>query len=29
VLWLASDEASGITGASIEIYGGTHLKIAP
>jgi len=29
VLWLASDEASGITGASIEIYGGTHVRIEP
>ena len=29
VLWLASDDAAGITGAAIEIYGGTHLKIQP
>ena len=29
VLWLASDEAAGVTGASIEIYGGTHLQIRP
>jgi 2-hydroxycyclohexanecarboxyl-CoA dehydrogenase len=29
VLWLASEEASGITGASIEIYGGTHVRIQP
>ncbi len=29
VLWLASDEAAGITGASIEIYGGTRLTIQP
>ncbi len=29
VLWLASDEAAGITGASIEIYGGTHVTIQP
>ncbi|MGH9443339.1 MAG: SDR family oxidoreductase [Thermoanaerobaculia bacterium] len=29
VLWLASDEAAGITGASIEIYGGTRVTIQP
>ena len=29
VVWLASDDAAGITGAAIEIYGGTHLKIQP
>ena len=29
VLWLSSDEAAGVTGASIEIYGGTHLRIQP
>jgi NAD(P)-dependent dehydrogenase (short-subunit alcohol dehydrogenase family) len=29
VLWLASDDAAGITGAAIEIYGGTHLTIKP
>lgn len=29
VLWLSSDDAAGITGAAIEIYGGTHLKIQP
>lgn len=29
VLWLASEEAAGITGSSIEIYGGTHLTIQP
>jgi 3-oxoacyl-[acyl-carrier protein] reductase len=29
VLWLASDDASGVTGAAIEVYGGTHLKIQP
>lgn len=29
VLWLASDEAAGITGSSIEIYGGTHVTIQP
>ena len=29
VLWLASDDAAGITGAAIEIYGGTHLRIQP
>jgi len=29
VLWLASDDAAGITGAAIEIYGGTQLRIQP
>ncbi len=29
VLWLASDDASGITGAAIEIYGGTQVRIHP
>jgi 2-hydroxycyclohexanecarboxyl-CoA dehydrogenase len=29
VVWLASQDAAGITGAAIEIYGGTHLKIQP
>jgi 2-hydroxycyclohexanecarboxyl-CoA dehydrogenase len=29
VLWLASDDASGVTGAAIEVYGGTHLQIRP
>jgi NAD(P)-dependent dehydrogenase (short-subunit alcohol dehydrogenase family) len=29
VLWLASDDASGVTGAAIEVYGGTHLRIQP
>ena len=29
ILWLASDEGAGITGASIEIYGGTHVTIQP
>jgi NAD(P)-dependent dehydrogenase (short-subunit alcohol dehydrogenase family) len=29
VLFLASDEAAGITGASLEVYGGTHVTIAP
>jgi 3-oxoacyl-[acyl-carrier protein] reductase len=29
VLWLASDDAAGITGAAIEIYGGTHIRIQP
>lgn len=27
VLFLASDDAAGITGASLEVYGGTHLAI--
>jgi NAD(P)-dependent dehydrogenase (short-subunit alcohol dehydrogenase family) len=27
VLFLASDDAAGITGASLEVYGGTHLTI--
>jgi len=27
VLFLASDEAAGITGAALEVYGGTHLTI--
>lgn len=29
VLFLASDEAAGITGATLEVYGGTHLAIQP
>jgi len=29
VLWLASDDGAGITGAAIEIYGGTQLRIQP
>ncbi len=29
VLWLSSDDAAGITGAAIEIYGGTHIRIQP
>jgi NAD(P)-dependent dehydrogenase (short-subunit alcohol dehydrogenase family) len=29
VLWLCSDDASGITGSSIEIYGGTRISIQP
>lgn len=29
VLFLASDEAAAITGAALEIYGGTHLTIQP
>ena len=29
VLFLASDEAAAITGAALEIFGGTHLVIAP
>jgi NAD(P)-dependent dehydrogenase (short-subunit alcohol dehydrogenase family) len=29
VLFLASDEAAGITGASLEVYGGTHVTISP
>ncbi len=29
VLWLCSDDASPITGAAIEIYGGTQLRIQP
>jgi NAD(P)-dependent dehydrogenase (short-subunit alcohol dehydrogenase family) len=29
VLFLASDEAAGITGAALEVYGGTHLVIQP
>lgn len=29
VLWLCSEEAAGITGASIEIYGGTQMRIEP
>jgi 2-hydroxycyclohexanecarboxyl-CoA dehydrogenase len=29
VLWLCSEEGSSITGASIEIYGGTHVRIEP
>jgi 2-hydroxycyclohexanecarboxyl-CoA dehydrogenase len=29
VLWLASEEAAGITGASIEIFGGTRVTIQP
>ena len=29
VLFLASDDAAAITGATIEIFGGTHLVIAP
>jgi NAD(P)-dependent dehydrogenase (short-subunit alcohol dehydrogenase family) len=28
-LWLCSDQAAGITGAAIEVLGGTHLKIEP
>ena len=27
VLFLASDDAAGITGAALEVYGGTHLTI--
>ena len=27
VLFLASDDAAGITGASLEVYGGTHVVI--
>jgi NAD(P)-dependent dehydrogenase (short-subunit alcohol dehydrogenase family) len=29
VLFLASDDAAGITGATLEVYGGTHLAIQP
>ena len=29
VLFLASDDAAGITGATLEVYGGTHLTIQP
>lgn len=29
VLWLCSDDAAGITGSSIEIYGGTRVTIQP
>jgi NAD(P)-dependent dehydrogenase (short-subunit alcohol dehydrogenase family) len=29
VLWLASEDAAGITGAAIQIYGGTQLTIKP
>jgi 2-hydroxycyclohexanecarboxyl-CoA dehydrogenase len=29
VLFLASDDAAGITGAALEIFGGTHLVIQP
>jgi 2-hydroxycyclohexanecarboxyl-CoA dehydrogenase len=29
VLFLASDDAAGITGAALEVYGGTHLVIQP
>jgi len=29
VLFLASDDAAGITGASLEVFGGTHLVIQP
>jgi NAD(P)-dependent dehydrogenase (short-subunit alcohol dehydrogenase family) len=29
ILWLASEDAAGITGAAIEIYGGTHIRIQP
>ncbi len=29
ILWLCSEEASGITGAAIEIYGGTQMRIEP
>jgi 2-hydroxycyclohexanecarboxyl-CoA dehydrogenase len=29
VLWLCSEEAAGITGASIEVYGGTQIRIQP
>ncbi|HET7451558.1 MAG TPA: SDR family NAD(P)-dependent oxidoreductase [Thermoanaerobaculia bacterium] len=29
VLWLASDDAAGVTGAAIEVYGGTHIRIQP
>ena len=29
VLWLCSEEGSAITGASIEVYGGTHVRIEP
>ncbi|MGH9364263.1 MAG: SDR family NAD(P)-dependent oxidoreductase [Thermoanaerobaculia bacterium] len=29
VLFLASDDAAGITGAALEVYGGTHLAILP
>jgi NAD(P)-dependent dehydrogenase (short-subunit alcohol dehydrogenase family) len=28
-LWLCSDQAAGITGAAIEVLGGTHLRIEP
>jgi NAD(P)-dependent dehydrogenase (short-subunit alcohol dehydrogenase family) len=29
VLFLASDDAAGITGAALEVFGGTHLAIQP
>jgi 2-hydroxycyclohexanecarboxyl-CoA dehydrogenase len=29
VLFLASDDAAGITGAALEVFGGTHLMIQP
>ena len=29
VLFLASDDAAGITGSALEVYGGTHLTIQP
>ena len=29
VIFLASDDAAGITGAALEVYGGTHLAIQP
>jgi NAD(P)-dependent dehydrogenase (short-subunit alcohol dehydrogenase family) len=29
VLFLASDDAAGITGTALEVYGGTHLAIQP
>jgi len=29
VLFLASDDAAAITGAALEVYGGTHVTIQP
>jgi NAD(P)-dependent dehydrogenase (short-subunit alcohol dehydrogenase family) len=29
ILFLASDDAAGITGAALEVLGGTHLTIHP
>jgi hypothetical protein len=29
VLFLASDDAAAITGTTLEVFGGTHLTIAP